>query len=221
MLIARMVCSRRVLAFPAVCSDDAVWVWARALHGATQRGEDVYELRRDGANDPSQSDLWWRLRNVSFDGVSGHVAFDANGDRESTSVSLSVGSVMPDGNGGWSTRLVGSFVHGVLSFDAPVVFPGNRTQPPRDTPAAISLLMRMSDANGALLSATWQAITCAALVAVRHVNERNGSARAPHMPHHCSPAMRHLAFDLAKQMFVVYACIICPTVGVVCGVCVS
>ena len=53
-------------------------------------------------------------------------------------------------------------------------FAGRRTQPPRAMPSALGLLMRVTGADGRALDASWQAVTCAALLAVQHVNAGDG-----------------------------------------------
>ena len=159
---------------------DAVWAWARALDAAIRRGDERALLGggRGGFADPDKSDLWWHLRNLTFEGVSGTVAFASNGDRAADTVTLDVGNMQPDGSGGWTMRPVAIFDGVSLNFTCascgPHYFAGRRTEPPRAVPPALGLLMRVTGDDGQALDASWQAVTCAALLAVQHVNAGDG-----------------------------------------------
>ena len=158
---------------------DVVWAWARALDAAIQRdgGASLYDPN-NGSDDPSRMGLWWQLRNLSFDGVSGPVAFDMNGDRRVDTVTFEVDNMQPadDYDGGWVMRAVGTYSGGVLHFHAPYRFAGGRSTPPRSLKPVVALLMPITDGAGTPLSASWDAVSCAALLAVRHVNARDGRA---------------------------------------------
>ena len=65
------------------------------------------------------------------------------------------------------------FANGAFTWTGDYYFPGGGTTPPRDTPAVLGMLMRITD-GGVPLGTTWEAITCAALLAVQHANARDG-----------------------------------------------
>lgn len=182
---------------------DAVYTWARALDAAIRSNTPLYSSQ-GGANDPARSDLWWHLRNQSFDGVSGRVEFDAVGDRSGATVQFVVGNVQPTaGSGMWSVRHVGTY-SGSLAFHAPVYFQGGRSTPPRATPAALALLMPDLDAD------PWQAVTCAALLAVRHINSRNGSlvpivGAGPDDGYELRPILRATGSVVHEALFAFYS----------------
>ena len=118
--------------------------------------------------------MWQTLRSQSFEGVSGYVSFDAEGNRFGGWKLL---NLQPDSSGGWGSRGVGDFnaVQGIRLIP-PYRFPGNKSSPPTDTPfgpVRVGLLMGLSS-RGAPIRTNY-ASTCAALLAIRHVNAKDTS----------------------------------------------